>query len=795
MLARQFFLIVALVWAVTLGLASNVQAYDESTIFKAEADAQSLQQELRRLTTLPNNFGTSDEAIAQQRQALEAVRAKALAASDVAAGPLGEVTTQVEKLGPKPPDGQQETDVIAQKRRQLDAQLARLGAVQKQYTLINVEAQQAQSRLIQTQRSQFLQRIFKPDLSILAPQLWLRTFTGSVDFWQTLTVKLRSSMQNNFSLIDYRYLTILPMGLLIFWLVGSMVIPRLAGLMGFAHSLVNHESGLLRLWRVVWGVGFLIVTAYLVILLSLISFESAGLLTAELKQFVEFLSRGLMPAVVQGGIAYFVTAPRHPERRLVAIDTHAARLLTVIVVLASLVYGFGEEISKLAGTFNLPVSFAIGQSALSSVLLIGLIGLGLVIVKRQAAQNDEQSDKHYYLAWFMRLMPLLWLLLAIAVLALVFGFIALAYFIAGNLLTTAILVVVFGILHAFADALAKSMLTAQTRPGKFIRSITGWSEQSVNRLVLIFRSIADAILVLLGVLSLVALWTVVLFDLKDVLTSTSQGIKLGNITLSPSALAMAFLVLAIGIFATRYFTRWLDRRVLAETHLDKGVQNSLRAAAGYSGYTLATAFALSAAGVEFSNLAIVAGALGVGIGFGLQSIVNNFVSGLILLAERPVRVGDWVATNDGEGIVKKINVRSTEIETFDSCTIIVPNSNLITQAVRNWTHRDTVGRFNVSVIFNHKADSDILMKQLQDILSEHPKIMRHPAPLVQLSKISTLGLEFDLRAHALDVFDAPQIASEIRLSIARLVSRDLLSSTLPPAVKEELAEMRKVKKP
>ena len=132
----------------------------------------------------------------------------------------------------------------------------------------------------------------------------------------------------------------------------------------------------------------------------------------------------------------------------------------------------------------------------------------------------------------------------------------------------------------------------------------------------------------------------------------------------------------MGIAITRYVTAWLQRRVLTATRLDKGVQDSIRTGAGYFGYILAAGFALSAAGVNFSNLAIIAGALGVGIGFGLQSIVNNFVSGLILLAERPVRVGDWVVTTAGEGIVRTINVRATEIETFDNCTIFIPNSNL-----------------------------------------------------------------------------------------------------------------------
>ena len=134
-----------------------------------------------------------------------------------------------------------------------------------------------------------------------------------------------------------------------------------------------------------------------------------------------------------------------------------------------------------------------------------------------------------------------------------------------------------------------------------------------------------------------------------------------------------------GIAVTKLFVGWLNRRILLETRIDKGVQDLVRKGATYAGYIIAAGLPLRRLAWEFSNLALVAGALGVGIGFGLQSIVNNFVSGLYPLAERPIRVGDWVSIPAGEGLVKKINVRATEIETFDGCSIIVPNSNLITE--------------------------------------------------------------------------------------------------------------------
>ena len=191
-------------------------------------------------------------------------------------------------------------------------------------------------------------------------------------------------------------------------------------------------------------------------------------------------------------------------------------------------------------------------------------------------------------------------------------------------------------------------------------------------------------------------WTDTWIDIGSWLSSGFFGFEVAGVTIEPASLITAIAILLFGLAATNLITRWLDRRILSRSQLDKGVRDSVKKGIGYAGIFLAGVLALTSAGVGFSNIALIAGALGVGIGFGLQSIVNNFVSGLILLAERPVKVGDWIVVGAGEGFVKQINVRSTEIETFDNCTIIVPNSSLIAEPVKNWTHRDTVGKMTIA---------------------------------------------------------------------------------------------------
>ena len=186
-------------------------------------------------------------------------------------------------------------------------------------------------------------------------------------------------------------------------------------------------------------------------------------------------------------------------------------------------------------------------------------------------------------------------------------------------------------------------------------------------------------------------------DFLGNIRSAFISFKIGDVTISPSSAIVAMLVFAAALAATQGLRRWLDTRFLPLTRLDLRLRNSISATLGYVGFIFAAALALSYVGLGFEKLAIVAGALSVGIGFGLQSIVNNFVSGLILLWERVIRVGDWVVVGDEQGYVKRINVRSTEIETFDRATMIVPNSNLVAGVVKNWLRGDKVGRIKIAI--------------------------------------------------------------------------------------------------
>ena len=245
------------------------------------------------------------------------------------------------------------------------------------------------------------------------------------------------------------------------------------------------------------------------------------------------------------------------------------------------------------------------------------------------------------------------------------------------------------------------------------------------------------------------------------------GFDVGGVRISLARILVA-LALFVGLLAaTRFVQRWLAAGALAQGRMDPGLANSIYTGAGYIGFAVAALAAIAYAGFDITSLAIVAGALSVGIGFGLQSIVNNFVSGLILLVERPIKVGDWISIKEGEGYVRRIAVRSTEIETFGRASLIVPNSELITQTVVNLTHRNLLGRLKVKVRVSYQADPEHAMKVLQHVAEQNTSILRHPPPVVVLDNLGDQALEFSVRVYLADINRSLQAQTELRTSILK----------------------------
>jgi len=255
----------------------------------------------------------------------------------------------------------------------------------------------------------------------------------------------------------------------------------------------------------------------------------------------------------------------------------------------------------------------------------------------------------------------------------------------------------------------------------------------------------------------------------DILLYLTAGFQVGGVSIVPTQLLWAILAFAVLLALTGWLKGRLNTKWLVKTRMEPSARDALVTTFGYVGVAIAVMVALSFAGINFASLAIIAGALSVGVGFGLQNIVNNFVSGIIMLVERPVRNGDWIVVGNTEGYVQRISIRTTTIRTFDLADVIVPNSDLISGQVTNWTLGNTRGRIKMPIGVAYGSDVETVIETLLEIANNNEDVIKGnpplPDPYVLFLDFGDSSLDFELRAVIRNINQRLRVTSDINRAI------------------------------
>lgn len=666
---------------------------------------------------------------------------------------------QLLTLGPAPELGNVEPIEVSDRRASLLTQSAELSALAVQARLNAEDANRLLAGLSERQRAAFFSETLKPDRSALRPSVWsdasrgseglIRAFVNHVKAWRDARAASGTLMVDALKLMG-----VLAFALLLFWPLRRWINAVLSTtLVKRTPSEFQRYTALLTriLTRVAPGVigGFALISVL----------DATGLFTPSGKSFVFTVWQIGLLYLAAEGMALGLFAPREPEWRIIPLTDKAARRARWLSVASVLIVGLAHIIAAAVFVETGGRELTRGVVVIEGMLISAVIAIALLpstwrlIPERSAELSAATAKRWAYLRGLG--LPMI---IGISG-ALLLGYLNLAAFLSSRAVWLVGLLVwiwiarnaIMASLRAF-DASFMARRLDPDAPGR--KAMLFWAGLVVDLFIIVAAAPMFALLVGIDA-----------YSVRGGFIDAFTGISIGNFTLSLADIFAAIATFFVILLVTRFLQRALDARLFTGTNADEGFRNSFRTLLGYAGLIIALFAAIGVIGLDLSNLAIIAGALSVGIGFGLQSIVNNFVSGLILLFERPVKVGDWVVTSSGEGFIKKISVRSTEIETFDRATVIVPNSELISNSVKNWTHKDRGGRVIVPVGVAYNSDVKKVRELLYQVASEHPQILKTPPPFVYFKEFGESSLDIELRFFIRNIPDTPVIRNDVRFAI------------------------------
>ena len=753
-----------------------------------EAPQPGVEDLRRQLDAIPQKLGEDDDG----RKLLNEVNAIGMAAEQLAAHrteALADIDSRLAGLGPAPEKGAApDARDVAEQRANLGRQRAALDAELKLARLITVDAELRGAELIRQRREHFQTALTTRIDSPLGGTFWrnLRNAApGDIARLQSLERELEQAAATAMQ-PGHR---------------GTAINSLVAALLLAVAGTWLAERLLVRLVPVKLPAGrlrrSLLASASVLIYVLLIGsaaqlawsgLEAGGTLSDNLQALASASVRLAVFAAFVIGLGHALLSRKRSSWRLPDLSDELATRLSPypwwIALVASL-SGLVTEVNRIIGA---SLAAEVSVHAVTALAMAVIVGSALRHLRAPTApaaaaaggatpasapDGDSSADDAVTTTTEAQERPV-WVGLLVAcsgmavvatVLLVVFGFVALAGTITRQMLWTGVVFATTYLLFQLVDDLCEALISSRGGFGERLHKGLGIDAKLLDQASVLGSGVLRVALFFYMVIALLAPFGTGPDEVFRRGSSMDQSLKIGDLTLAPQALLTALAVLVAGLILIRVLKRWLVERYLPNTSMEPGMRSSIVTLLGYVGGVMVVAAALAGLGISVERIAWVASALSVGIGFGLQAIVQNFISGLILLAERPVKVGDWVVLGETEGDVRRVNVRATEIQLGDRSTVIVPNSEFITKTVRNMTQAGAPGR----VLLRLPAPLDTDAERMRDVIlaafTEHESILDNPAPIVQLEDIVSGTLTFLAIGYVSNPRNAGGVKSDLLFSI------------------------------
>ncbi|RDE07375.1 mechanosensitive ion channel family protein [Sphingomonas aracearum] len=540
----------------------------------------------------------------------------------------------------------------------------------------------------------------------------------------------------------------------------------------------DHATDLVRYGK---ALGTVIVTAA--------CFVAGGLLvSAGLESSLQLLPevRSLLPVVVAGfiltgvglGVGRALRSPDAKHLRPMELPSGLGRTIGMYPFAAGLMLGlaaFFDQASPVLHASPRTWGLVQGILACAEALLIArfLIHAGRARERQVATAAEGQPSA---VPAIFGATAVAWIALVVAIAALPLGHVRFAMTVLQEMMWALLVLSIAWLATRFLDSLVSSLLKAEHRAAKFATGVVGVGQSRVEQSALLVSAFFSVAIWLMALV-------LVLAPLHGDGGSVANQVRLrpmlaslGAVNLSPRAIFIAVAILVGGIVATRMVRGWMERRFLPSTSLDAGARNSIVTGFSYVGIIVALLATSATLGLQLDKITLIASALTVGIGFGLQAIIQNFVSGVILLFERPIKIGDWVSVGGAEGRVRKMRVRATEVVADDGSIAIIPNSQFISSTVMNKSDATDRSSFDLTIKIAGCDSAHSAKELLQNRIAGCDAVRRDPPPHFYLEQIGDAAWTFRVRMHASEQRSQASIVSDLLFHLSELTNDRLTVS-------------------